>query len=200
MKNAKVEEFIVIFPHPILSTVQGEPEYHTMQSIRKLLRANTRPVEIYLGGGALGHLGVIISIVAYAIITPAHPLVNPTAPGRTPAEIDGGAAAQLAAERHRWEEAVITFRTWNAVEQASTKKSQRYLNPYVLKFLTLLWLDFLTPLPETCLKTSLCLMAESLQSIWSTTLRTCARHGIPSSRLKLYSSKLNIEWITQKRE
>jgi hypothetical protein len=30
-------------------------------------------------------------------------------------------AAQLAAERHHWEEAVVTFRTWNTVEQALEK-------------------------------------------------------------------------------
>jgi hypothetical protein len=62
------------------------------------------------------------------------------------------------------------------------------------------WLDFLTPLPETYLNTSFCLMTASLQNIWSTTLKTCARHGIISSPCKPYSNKFKIMWITQERE
>jgi hypothetical protein len=110
MKNATVEDIISSFPHPILHTVQGEPDYHTIHSIRKLLRADARSIETHLGGGALGHLGIIVSIAAYAIVAPAHPWVNPRAQGRGPTEIDEGMAAQLAVEWHRWEEAVITFR------------------------------------------------------------------------------------------
>jgi hypothetical protein len=44
------------------------------------------------------------------------------------AKIDGGTAAQLAAECHRWEEAVVTFRTWTTVEQAFKIKLLRYLS------------------------------------------------------------------------
>jgi hypothetical protein len=44
--------------------------------------------------------------------------VNPTAPGRAPENTDGGTAAQIDAARHVWEEAVLTFRTFNTVQQA----------------------------------------------------------------------------------
>jgi hypothetical protein len=71
-----------------------------------------------------------------------------------PAEIDGGTAAQLAVERHHWEEAVVTFRTWNSVEQALKKQIITVFEPM---------LDLLTPLPETYLNTYFCLMAASLQ-------------------------------------
>jgi hypothetical protein len=77
--------------------VQGEPDYHTIHSIHKLLRANARSIETYLGSGDVSHLGIIISIAAYAIIAPAHPWVNPTYLGWDLTEIDGGTAAQLAA-------------------------------------------------------------------------------------------------------
>jgi hypothetical protein len=73
------------------------------------------------GGGGLGQLSIIVSIAAYATITPAYPWVNTLTPGRGPARIDGGTAAQLAAELHHWEEAVVTFITWNTVEQALKK-------------------------------------------------------------------------------
>jgi hypothetical protein len=67
------------------------------------------------------------------IVAPAHPWVNPTAPGWGPSEIDGGKAAQLAVERHRWEEAIITFRTWNTVEQPLKKQIITVFEPIYLK-------------------------------------------------------------------
>jgi hypothetical protein len=75
MKNAIVEVVIASFPHTILHMVKGGPYYYTIHCIRKLLRANAQ---------SLGHLRIIISIAAYVIIIPAHPWVNPTAPGWGP--------------------------------------------------------------------------------------------------------------------
>jgi hypothetical protein len=86
-------------------------------------------------GGALGHLGIIVSIAAYATVAPAHWWVNPLSPGWGPAEIDGGTTEQLAAKRHHWEEAVVTFRTWNNVEQALPKQIIAVYGPIYLKIL-----------------------------------------------------------------
>jgi hypothetical protein len=116
MKTTSVEDIIASFPHPILPMVQGEPYYHTIHAIRKLLQANARSIDSNLGGGALGHLSLIVSVAVYAIVAPAHPWTNPESPGRAPTEIEGGTAAQLSAERHRWEETVTTFRTRSNVE------------------------------------------------------------------------------------
>jgi hypothetical protein len=63
MKYATVEDIIVSFPHPILPTVQGETNYQNIHAIRKLLQANARAIDTHLGGGALGHLGIIVSVV-----------------------------------------------------------------------------------------------------------------------------------------
>jgi hypothetical protein len=76
MDHSTVEDVIASFPHPILPTVQGEPDYHTINFIRKLLRANARSIESHLGDGALGHLSIIVSIATYATVSPAHPWVN----------------------------------------------------------------------------------------------------------------------------
>jgi hypothetical protein len=100
-----VEDIITSFPHPILPTVQGKPEYQTIHAIRKLLQANARAIGTHLGGGALGHLGLILSDASYAMIasaTPAGPTlwVDPTAPGRAPENMDQETAAQLSVARH----------------------------------------------------------------------------------------------------
>jgi hypothetical protein len=71
MKYATVEDVIASFPRPILPTVQGEPDYQTIHAIRKLLQANKREIDTHLGGGALGHLGLVVSDALYAIIAPA---------------------------------------------------------------------------------------------------------------------------------
>jgi hypothetical protein len=115
MKYATVEDIIVSFPYPVLPTVQGEPDYQTIHATRKYLQANSRAIDTHLGGGTLGHLGLIISDASYAIITPttdAGPtlLISPQAPGRAPANTDG-TAAQISAARHVWEEDVQTYRT-----------------------------------------------------------------------------------------
>jgi hypothetical protein len=48
-------------------------------------------------------------------------------------EIYVGTAAQLAAERHRWEEAVITFMTWANVEQALKNQIITVFEPMYLE-------------------------------------------------------------------
>jgi hypothetical protein len=89
MKYVTVEYIIASFPHPILLMVQGKPYYHTIQAIRKLLQANAREIDTHLGGGALGHLGLIVSDAAYAMVDPTTAAgpnlwVNLTAPGQAP--------------------------------------------------------------------------------------------------------------------
>jgi hypothetical protein len=114
MKYTTVEDVVASFPHPIIPTVQGKPDYQTIHAIRKLLQANARAIGTHLGGGALGHLGIIVSEAAYTIVAPTGengPIlwVNPTSLGRAPAVIHQGMAAQLSAARHSWEEAVKMY-------------------------------------------------------------------------------------------
>jgi hypothetical protein len=41
MKYSTVEDVMASFPHPILSTVEGEPDYQTIHTTRKFLQANS---------------------------------------------------------------------------------------------------------------------------------------------------------------
>jgi hypothetical protein len=70
MKYATVEDVMASFPNPVLPTVQGEPDYQTIHATRKFLQANSWAIDTHLGGGTLGHLGLIISDVSYATIAP----------------------------------------------------------------------------------------------------------------------------------
>jgi hypothetical protein len=116
MKYATVEDVIDSFLRPILPAVQGEPDYQTIHAIQKLLQANARAIDTHLGGGALGHMGLIVSDSSYAMIDPATeegPTLweSPTAPGWAPGNTDG-TAAQISVARHTWDEEVHTYRTY----------------------------------------------------------------------------------------
>jgi hypothetical protein len=89
MKYATVEDAMARFLHPVLPTVQGEPDYQTIHATRNFLEANSQAIDTHLGGGTLGHLGLIISDASYAMIAPtmdAGPTLwtNPQAPGGGP--------------------------------------------------------------------------------------------------------------------
>jgi hypothetical protein len=82
-----------------------------------MLCANARSIDTHLEGGALGHLGVIISDSAYKIISPLHAWENPEFPVQAPTTIEGGnISAQISAAKHRWEEATSDFKTYNTVQ------------------------------------------------------------------------------------
>jgi hypothetical protein len=139
MKYSTVKDVMASFPHPIITTVQGEPDYQTIHATRKFLQANSRAIDTHLGGGTLGHLGLIISDASYAMIAPPtaeEPIfwVSPNAPGRAPATMDG-TAAQIIAARHIWEEDVQTYGTCTSVQQALKKQIISVFEPMYLDIL-----------------------------------------------------------------
>jgi hypothetical protein len=139
MKYSTVEDVMASFPHPILPTVEGNPDYQTINATRKFLQANSRAIDTHLGGGTLGRLGLIISDVSYSNIAP--PTVDaptlwktPNATGRAPSTTDG-TAAQISATRHIWEEDVQTYRTYTTIQQALKKQIISVFEPMYLEIL-----------------------------------------------------------------
>jgi hypothetical protein len=139
MKYATVKYVIASFPRPILPKVQGEPDYQTIHAIRKLLQANAREIGAHLGGGTLGHLGLIVSYASYAMISPATeagPTLweSITPPGRAPDNTDI-TAAQISAARHTWDEEVHTYRNYTSVQKALKKQIITVFEPMYLDVL-----------------------------------------------------------------
>jgi hypothetical protein len=139
MKYATVEDIMASFPHHVLPTVQGEPDYQTIHATRKFLQANLRAIDTHLGGGTLGHIGLIISDASCAMIAPTTAggptlWTRPQAPGRAPANADG-TAVQISAARHIWEEDVQTYRTCTSVQQALKKHIINIFEPMYLDIL-----------------------------------------------------------------
>jgi hypothetical protein len=139
MKYATVEDIMTSFSHPVLPTVQIEPDYQTIHATRKFLQANSRTIDTHLGGGTLGHLGLIISDASYAMIDPTTDdgptlWTTPQAPGRATANTDG-TAAQISAASHIWEEDVQTYWTCTSVQQALKKQIISVFEPMYLEIL-----------------------------------------------------------------
>jgi hypothetical protein len=139
MKYATVDDVRASFPHPILPPIEGEPDYQTINATRKFLQANSRVIDTHLGGGTLGHLGLIISDVSYSNIAPPTAdaptfWVTPNAPGRAPAATDV-TSSQISAARHVWEEDVQTYRTYTSVQQALKKQIISAFEPMYLEIL-----------------------------------------------------------------
>jgi hypothetical protein len=139
MKYSTAKDIMGSFPHPILPPVEAEPDYQTINATRKFLQANSRAIDTHLGGGTLGHLGLIILDVSYSNIAPPTAdapafLVTPNAPGLAPATTDG-TASQTSAARHVLEEDIQTLGTYTSLQQALKKQIIGVFEPMYLEIL-----------------------------------------------------------------
>jgi hypothetical protein len=78
-----VEEIINGFPNDVLPKIDHKPTFEDIQVTTRLLNANAITVPSVAGGGAHGHLGVIMTQVEYAVIS-ATPWVEPFNHGAIP--------------------------------------------------------------------------------------------------------------------
>jgi hypothetical protein len=93
-----VEEIINGFPNPVLPKIDNEPTFEDIQITTCLLNVNAISITSMAGGGAHGHLGIIMSQVEYAAVS-ASPWVehlNPNAIPIIPPGTNAVDAAQLA--------------------------------------------------------------------------------------------------------
>jgi hypothetical protein len=101
-----------------------------------MILTNARSIDNHLGGGAFGHLGVIISDAAYEIISQLTAWENPGFSGRAPAAIEGGGtAAQISAEKYFWEEATNDFKTYNMIQSVPKKQIITVIEPMYIDIL-----------------------------------------------------------------
>ena len=77
------------FEYPVLTKIQGQPTYITLKIIKDEMKANAASVSTDLGGGANGHLGLMLSPMEYAnaslvpYVKPVHPGTLVIHPGTT---------------------------------------------------------------------------------------------------------------------
>ena len=61
MANATNIDYTTFFAVKVLPQIHGEPTYVQLKNLKDLLKANAARVTSELGGGAHGHLGLILT-------------------------------------------------------------------------------------------------------------------------------------------
>jgi hypothetical protein len=75
-----VADIVAKFPVKTLPIITGEPDYATIGQIIQTLYGNAASLPTTIGGGAHGHIGLIMTTVLYATLTPTAYMV-PDDPG-----------------------------------------------------------------------------------------------------------------------
>ena len=119
-----------MFEYPVLTKITGRPTYSSLKVIKNELKANAGKVQCELGGGGNGHLGLVLSDVEYALVSPHVPYVRPAHPG--PVAPVGTTQLQNTNLREQYNEDLRLFREANQVEEALTKQLADVLPPHYL--------------------------------------------------------------------
>ena len=129
--NTNIDYITTSFEFPVLSKVSGRPTYESLKKIKDELKTNASTVSSDLGGGANGHLGLVLTDVEYTFVS-AIPYVKPVHPGQLvipPATTNYVATSMK--EDHK--EAIRVFKEAINVEQALIKQLGHALPELYLK-------------------------------------------------------------------
>ena len=89
--NTNVNYIELYFEYKEVTKIHGEPTYETVHHLHNQIKANAASVRSNLGGGAFGHLGLVVSAAQYALVSnalfvrPPHPGILVIPPGQTQA-------------------------------------------------------------------------------------------------------------------
>jgi len=105
------------FPKPVLTSITAKPDAASIKILKQELFANAISIPTTRGGGALGHLAILMSPAAYlaqahaAFVVPAHP-------GLHPVHGDPTAAARIAETNRAHAVAIREFTLYTSVSNA----------------------------------------------------------------------------------
>ena len=136
------------FQHADLTPIRGKPKNDSLKILIHELSANAQTVHSNLGGGANGHLGLILMPAKYAPIAPGTPYNRPVYPGALvipPATTN--VQAQMMREQHQQD--LQVFHESEAVHNALVQQVVKAVEPMYLKAMrNPVTQAFLVPLSE----------------------------------------------------
>ena len=114
-----------------LSRIHGEPTFEAIRTLQKEILINAQCVHSDLGGGAHGHLGLVVAPRAYALHSNA-PYRKPEHPG--PLIIAAGTTLHMSNTlRDQHKERLRVFREVQGVEQALRQQIVSAIEPQYLE-------------------------------------------------------------------
>jgi hypothetical protein len=133
MTSTNIDYVKTYFDYPVLTKIHGEPTYESLQEIKDQLKTNAATVTSRLGGGANGHLGLVLTPLEYARVN-AIPYTRPEAPQR-PEIIQGNAQHENLRLNQEYQTAQKEFRETVDMEKALIKQIVQAIEPKYLKIL-----------------------------------------------------------------
>ena len=71
VKPTSIDDIVAKFPTKILPPIPGEPDYDCISQLNQIMYGNAATLPITLGGGAHGHVGLIIKVTLYVTLSAA---------------------------------------------------------------------------------------------------------------------------------
>ena len=122
------------FQHADLTPIWGEPKNDTLKVLMNECKANAQTVHSNLGGGANGHLGLVLMPPKYNIVAPGTPYLRPLFPGPLNIPLNTtNVQAQMLRDQHQ--EDVRVFHETEAVHNALVQQVVKAIEPMYLKAL-----------------------------------------------------------------
>lgn len=86
----------LVFPKSTLTPITGKPTNATVKILKREVYANAKAIPSRRGGGANGHLGMILPAPDYAVLSPNTAWVLPAHPGAAPTHAAGASGPTIA--------------------------------------------------------------------------------------------------------
>ena len=132
MTSTNIDYVKNYFQYPELTKIHGEPTYETLQVLKDQLKSNATSVTSHLGGGANGHLGLILTNAEYARITlarynePQFPVLTIPVPATGPV---------ISQANREFVEAMRTYREVIDIKKSLVKQIVAAVDPVYLRTL-----------------------------------------------------------------
>ena len=112
----------IVFPHPTLTPITGDPTRTSLQLLKKQLFANARAVPTNLGGGRYGHLALLMTPAEYTALPNTAPFPAPPHPGPLPLHDQAQLTQfQLTQLNRVYDAQLATFRLYHNVSERLKK-------------------------------------------------------------------------------
>lgn len=105
-----------VYPHPTVTPILEEPTFATLQTLIAELNTNAMAVPSNRGGGAHGHLTLLVQPANYLLLAGVA-FVPPPNPGPVPIHPAAATAAQIAELNRQFTANQLEYRTYLNVEQ-----------------------------------------------------------------------------------
>ena len=131
VKPTSVDNIVAKFPTKILPLIPGEPDYDCISQLNKIMYGNAETLSTTLGGGANGHVGLIMKVTLYvtlsatAYVAPIEPPLTPVVPPTATS-----AARQHLRDQHAEEQRIYTNHV-NMDDALKTQLLDAVEDPYV---------------------------------------------------------------------